>query len=137
MVSANFEIEGLDELEGKFDELTAKLGRAVLRNAFRKAGRVIEKEARLLAPKDDRDLERGIGTSVSSKPEEVTVDVGVRLRRPGAPARYYGFQELGTAHHAAHPFLRPALDNKGAEAVRVIASELVPEIRKIAAKHGL
>jgi len=125
---------GAEAIEG-FRDVSNQVRRGALRDAFRKGGRPIQKEAKVLVPKDDRDLERAIGTSVSAKDTSVKVDIGVRLRRPGGPARYaHLVEETGNAHSAPQPFLRPALDNKGAEAVRVIADDLGPALERSARK---
>ena len=131
------EIDGVRETRARLGALTRKMQRGALRNTWRKGGRVIEKKARTLAPEDEGDLKRGIGTSVKATNTELRADIGVRLRRPGAPARYYGFVELGTSRLPPRPFLRPALKSAGGEAVRKIAGELRSDINRIAAKHGL
>lgn len=137
MASFGAEIEGVEELRGKLRGLTQKMQRGALRNAFRGAGRIVEREAKTLVPVESGDLKDAIGTSVSATNTAVKVDVGVRKRQPGAPARYGRLVELGTAHSAPQPFLRPALDNKGDEAVASIARALKPEIEKAARKQGL
>lgn len=135
MASFGAEIEGVEELRGKLRGLTQKMQRGALRNAFRGAGRIVEREAKTLVPVESGDLKDAIGTSVSATTTAVKVDVGVRRRRPGSPARYAHLVELGTAHSAPQPFLRPALDNKADEAVASIARALRPEIEKAARKQ--
>jgi HK97 gp10 family phage protein len=52
------------------------------------------------------------------------------------PTRVRGFYghmvELGTSHSAAHPFLRPALDNTREEVRRAMGSSLWADIKKAA-----
>lgn len=48
---------------------------------------------------------------------KVTVGVG-----PSKNAFYGRFQEFGTTHHAAQPFLRPAVDENGDQAIGAAAS---------------
>lgn len=43
-------------------------------------------------------------------PEETPTGSTIRLYAGGEEAYYAIYQELGTRHHSAHPFLRPALD---------------------------
>jgi len=132
-------IEGVAFAQGQFKELTRSQRRAALSATFNKAGTVIQKEAAVLVPVDEGDLKRAIAKSVSSKTTSVRVDVGVKRNAKGGPARYGHIVETGSAHTAPHPFLRPALDNKGKAAVEVVAKQLGSDIdrvtRKAAAKR--
>ncbi|MGE3487912.1 MAG: HK97-gp10 family putative phage morphogenesis protein [Nitrospira sp.] len=49
---------------------------------------------------------------------KVTVGVG-----PSKNAFYGRFQEFGTGHHAAQPFLRPAVDENGDRAISAAGAE--------------
>lgn len=44
---------------------------------------------------------------------------------------FYGyFQEFGTVHHPAHPFMRPAFDAQGRRSLAVVLASLWESIRK-------
>ena len=45
-------------------------------------------------------------------------------------------QEFGTAHHGPQPFLRPAFDAKGTEALKIIEHDLGNEIMKTAQRQA-
>lgn len=134
-------IEGVEFARAQFKELQRAQRRAALRSTFNKAGTPIQKEARTLVPKAEGDLKAAIAKSVASKTDLVRVDIGVKRRAEGGPARYAHLVETGSAHHPAQPYLRPALDNAGPKAVAVIAQELTADIdrvtRKAAAKRAV
>lgn len=53
-----------------------------------------------------------------------------------APANEWGTKtEFGTAHNAASPFMRPALDTKGKEAAELLGKILMEKIQQYRAKH--
>lgn len=127
-------ITGPDAAIAGFREASNQVRRGALREAFNKGARPIRKEARVLVPKDERHLERAIAISMSAKDTSVRADVGYKRRSKGGAARYGHLVEKGTAHSAAQPHLRPALDNRGREAVRVIAGDLGPALERVAAR---
>jgi HK97 gp10 family phage protein len=49
---------------------------------------------------------------------------------PSADIHHGHLQEFGTDHHGPHPFLRPAFDEKGPEALEIIKTDLGSEIGK-------
>ena len=133
VVSATF--EGFENLSKTFDELSAKLQRAALRKTVSKAARPVRKEMKRLVPKDTRATQKGIGISVSVKSAgNVEASIGVRRKAKGRPASTVHLIEKGTIHQPAQPFMRPALDNKKGEVVKIFTSELGGEIAKVAAK---
>jgi len=54
---------------------------------------------------------------------------------PAADRFYAHLQEFGTAHHGPQPFLRPAFDAKGPEALSIIERDLGDEIMKTAKRQ--
>lgn len=133
VVSATF--EGFENLSKTFDELSAKLQRAALRKTVSRAARPVRKEMKRLVPKDTRQTQRGIGISISVKSAgNVEASIGVRRKAKGSPASTVHLIEKGTINQPAQPFMRPALDNKKDEVVKVFASDFGKEIAKVAAK---
>lgn len=54
---------------------------------------------------------------------EIAVAIG-----PSRAGFYGSFQELGTKHHAAQPFARPAFDSQGPTSLQIIASAIWREL---------
>jgi HK97 gp10 family phage protein len=73
-----------------------------VRDALEKACQITERAAKDHAPVDTGNLRRSIYHEVSLELQWVG--------RVGTNVKYGLFQELGTIHHPAHPFLRPALN---------------------------
>jgi HK97 gp10 family phage protein len=139
MASQRFQhVDGIPEARQQFRRLEAKMQRATLRNVFRKAGNVVAKEARRLAPRDEGDLRKAIAVSVSATNDRVLVDIGVRKGKTSRhqDAFYWRFIEIGTRFIAARPFLRPALSGKRDEAVAKIGGELNDEIGRVVARRN-
>ena len=65
-------------------------------------GQMGETKAKALAPVRTGNLRRSITHEVGKDGRGAYVRVGTNVR-------YAGFQELGTRHHPAQPFLRPML----------------------------
>lgn len=123
-------IHGLPRLRAQFSELKDKSQRAVLRSAIRSAARPVVKEAKLLVPVDEGDLKAGIKSSVSVK-QGGSVEALIGFEQDD----FYGrFVELGTSKMPARPFLRPALENKQDEVVKIFADAIDAQIQRVAAK---
>lgn len=122
-------IEGVAEARRKFSDLEAKAQRSVLRQAAKRAAKPVVEEAKRRAPVDssnEGDLAGSIGSKSRTRKGEIIIDVSY------GKDEFWGlYQELGTAHHAAQPFLRPALDNNEQEVVDAFAGELAKVIRKV------
>ncbi len=143
-----FRLEGVDELNRVFKKLPKKLRQSAVLNATRAGARVIRDEAKRLAPKDTGALRKGIKVITPKKAartSERLVTVGVK----GDAAFRAHFTEFGTGGgvigsgprkgqvippQSAQPFLRPAVTNKGREAIRIIAESLGDQVGVQAAK---
>jgi HK97 gp10 family phage protein len=110
----------------------------MIRDALLKAAVPIRDEARELAPVSvNRWVPKG------RTPGSGHVGKGIKIRLMRSTARYhervrigtkgklwYGiFPEMGTARAAAQPFLRPALDTKKSEALRIFSDEMWRRIK--------
>ncbi|RYD54699.1 MAG: hypothetical protein EOP83_21945, partial [Verrucomicrobiaceae bacterium] len=49
---------------------------------------------------------------------------------PDAVERYYRFQELGTKHHPAQPFLKPALEGSQGAVLDAVKRELAAGLER-------
>ncbi len=136
-------IEGLRELGAALRELGDEVSKRVIFAATLKSAAVVRARARELAPKSDRphrvgrggpvvqpgNLAAGIATKRLKQFKTGRADYEVRwkAKRKGDP--FYGlFQEFGTAHHAAQPFMRPAFDQTKEQALQTMQDTLKKRI---------
>lgn len=110
-------VKGLDELISKLKKLKGlqENKHALLAGAF-----VIEAGAKKRAPVETGFLRGSITSSETEKGAKVTV---------GANYGYY--QEFGSAHNKAQPYIRPTLDEDQDDIVKAVAIELQREIDAI------
>lgn len=138
--SKQFGMDGMSEVQKALKQLPEKLQDRALKNAMAAGMRVIRDEAKRLVPvgpgpthlKDmivvSRTVQRG------GKRRTLKGEVVLGIRDEG---RYYAhLVELGASHMDPQPFMRPALDNKAKEALRVVGPKLGKEIEKQAGKLG-
>jgi HK97 gp10 family phage protein len=135
---ADFEVQGLKELNETLQRFPAKLERNILRGAIRAGASVIVEDARRRAPVlsvlDPRRVFGALAKSirvrgVQSKNGALVggvfaggvADVGRGKGKIQADAFYARFVEFGTAKMAARPFLRPAIDSKTPAAIDATA----------------
>lgn len=157
---ATFKVSGLKELDAALGELAKATASAVGKRVLMKAAQPIVDEAKRLVPENTGRLKQGI-VATTKKPRghaskaafaaamragATRAQAGAAQRafnrdNPGALAEafvqtgrgfYAQFQEFGTQNHPPHPFMRPALEAKGEEAINIIAAEMRPEIDKAA-----
>jgi HK97 gp10 family phage protein len=161
-LSTSYRIEGLSQLKAKLASLEKSVRREVMREAGLHALDMIADEARTLCPTGATGKLRAsirVGVPVSAKAAslagirqkyfiagaEVTGATGESATHTrvymgaghGALGEVYysHFVEYGTVKMAAQPFMRPAVDQKGAAALRDLAFFFEVAIRK-AAKSG-
>lgn len=143
-------IQGLAELALRLDQLPDKLAKNVLVGAVRAAGRVMQKEARKLAPiaAVPHALRQKKGEKITVQPgwlrknislwrvrdrktaHSVEFKMGLRAPNKG-PLAYYGlFVERGTRKAKAQPYMRPAFDTQKEAAIDAMKKYLSGRIDK-------
>ncbi len=140
MSSFKYKIEGAKELDSALKALGRKLETRIAKAAVRAGATVIAKQARIYAPVGDTGtLKRSIKVVTRSKRTgdavaSVVTRSGKRWTSRGMNAWYAGKVEFGAAGNnlAAKPFLRPALDSKGKEAVKKMSDVIQKRIAKLA-----
>ncbi len=90
--------------------------------AEKKGLQVIADEAVILVSVDTGDLQSTIRVEVDG---EV-----VQLTAGGGDVDYPWFVELGTSKMSAQPYIRPAIDSKERESVKIIANDLESQMRR-------
>ena len=125
-MNVSFKFEGGTELAAALDELSTRVQRKVMREVLLEAAEPIRKAASSLAPvgPEDPHIRQNIITSVakSSIYLDLRTEVAAVAIGPQGGKEGFGYglpQELGTIHHAAHPFMRPAFDTAQGEALRI------------------
>lgn len=125
---------GAAEISKVMKKLPATMSEKVLVTALRAGARPIVKEARALVPRRTGELRKSITVRKPNK----------KQRRLGAGLIVIGFKtptsrrahltEFGTSTTAAHPFMRPAVDNKRDEFLAAVAAKLGVAIERAAKK---
>lgn len=145
-------VVGAKEIENLLKRLPERVAKNVTTGALRAGAAVIARQARANvrnSPSIDSGLlVRNITSRARkrSKKGSAVVSVGVARKtamvvRKGrekavkvSPARYAHLVEFGTEHSPAEPFLRPALDEKGDEAIARIGAAMGKGIEREARK---
>lgn len=138
MGDKQFGMEGMSELNKALKKLPDKLADRAVKNAMAAGARVVRNEARRLVPvgpgpthlKDMIVVSRTVQRGGRRRTLKGQVVLGIRDE-----GRFYAhLVEYGASHMAAHPFMRPALDNTHEAAIRVIGPKLGSEVEKQARK---
>jgi HK97 gp10 family phage protein len=149
-MATRIEIRGFKELRNRARKLDGKLQKRVYGAAVRAGGKVLVDAAKAAVPVRTGAVKRSLVHRASSKPSKglfgvkVTVKGGgmssgrVARRRgvkgkdyqPDAVERYYRFTELGTKHHPAQPYLKPALEGKAGEVLKVVKEALAAGLER-------
>jgi len=134
---ADFEVQGLKELNERLQQLPVKLERNILRGAIRAGAQTIVQAAKQLCPVGDPSGEnvrlyggyRGAlrdsihARGVQSKNGMIIGGVSVGgTSKKGTDTFYARFIEFGTSKMTARPFLRPAIDSKTPAAIDATAA---------------
>lgn len=138
----SMQLKGLNSLQAQLSEFGAIAAAKALSRAARRAFLPVLEAAVSMAPIDTGDLRASIRiTVVKPKSGDAAVVVGLRFAKvplvPGKlpPARRWHFIEFGTAFIAAHPFLRPALDQNAKKVTDLLQAELNKEIGRLRSKR--
>jgi HK97 gp10 family phage protein len=159
MSSSDFEVKGLVELKRALDDLPNKIQNNIMRGAMRAGAKVLAEEAARNIHSVSGTLADSIRVSTRMKGDTVVgrVVVGDKGKKGRASAFYARFVEFGTAAHVIKarapnrmlavgvaqvqhpgarkkPFLRPALDSKGRDAVEAMREYVR---RRLSTKHGI
>lgn len=151
-------LEGVDALNKALAEATKQIRTKAVRSALRKAGQVISKEAKQAAPvlsaptktRKPGTVKKAIAVRASKFARQAGnegVFINVRplrgsrqktlgkagAKNPNDPF-YWRFLEFGTAKMKARPFLSPAAESKGNEAIKTFMDSVIPQIEKLNAK---
>lgn len=127
-VKASFDVEGLKELHTQLALLEENARRGFQREAMKAAMRPVINAARRYARRRTGKGAKSIRGRIITKGGYVEGRISFSKKH-----FYMRFQETGTRHHAASPFLRPALDTQAQAAIEAFKqrmSSLVEEATK-------
>jgi len=144
MSSFSFNIQGAKELDNALKSLGIELETKIARSAVRAGAVVIKDRAVELAPISEEEghsgtLKRSIQVVMRSKKvgdavASVVTRAGKKYNTKGMNAWYAGMIEFGTKHRRATPFMRPALDSQGQNAVKRMSEVIQKRIAFFARK---
>lgn len=142
----SMQMTGWKELGARLRALPDAYTRTIVIDALKEAAEPMRARMAQLAPREPGapDLADNIGISVANRlgdvgggrwearhDEEHAVAVG-----PTKDFFYGLFQEYGTVHHRAQPFMRPAFDSESGKALTILTQELWKPLRDKAASTG-
>jgi len=114
-------------LAANLSRLSTRLSRRILTESLREAAEPMRKTMSVLAPHEPGkpDLRDTMSISLSRGQDRNEVAVAIGPTRAG----FYGsFQELGTKHHGAQPFARPAFDRNIEAGLQILAASIWREL---------
>lgn len=132
-----YEFSGFRSVAKELEELDVDIRKKVAKSALRKGAKPIRDTAISLAPIRSGTLRNAIRIGVLPKGTYGDAALGVIVRSgkkwqsKGQDAWYAPFIEYGTVKQNPQPFLRPALDWRGAEAIQLVAKGISERIAKI------
>ena len=129
----DFRIEGAEELEKVLKLLPKELEKKALDSAFKAGANIVAQDAKGRVPVDTGELRDAIVVrKARSRQRSKGIIAVVGIKKP--TSRRAHLTEFGTKNAAAKPFLRPAIDIKGQDAIAVIGRKLKENIEKTATK---
>lgn len=124
----------VSEIVMELEKLEKKIQKKLVRKAMREGAKVLLEEARARVPVRTGNLKKSLGINTRTKKGNVIMYVSPRRGKGVKYDGFYGqYVELGhvlkrkgkvIGHVPPHPFLRPAFEAKGEEAVRVFSKTL-------------
>src|SRR5262245_45423658 len=123
------DMKGLDQVLRALAALPEAVRLNVLADACMDGAEVIRDGASARAPRKTGQLAGDIQIDVELLPEGARAKIG-----PSKKSFYGLFQERGTKHQRAYPFLRPALDEDGPKAQQVMERRILAGIEAEATK---
>lgn len=125
--------EGGQELAANLADLSTRMQKGILLEALKQGGEPIRAHAAGNAPRSDEPPHVGdhiVVGSVRSKGSGASVAIGPSRDFEERANIYPIMQEVGTVHHEPQPFLRPAFDSRGQQALGVIKQGIWFELLK-------
>lgn len=116
-------VEGMNALQAQLQKLEYSMQRTALLEAAKAGGDILAEEAKRLAPRDTG----GMADSIKARPLQRESDIheGTVTVGPTKKFFYWLFQEKGTTHHRAQPFMEPALATTKPRIIQAMKDKLL------------
>lgn len=149
MISTSLDFSGLADIAKDLETLSRAENNKVLRDATRAGAQVLKEEVENLAPVKTGKMKKNVVvvTQKGRRRGEITSGVHIRVVNPDTGnsdntmkadnprnAFYWRFVELGTSSMPAHPFVRPAFDNRQEEATQAALVRMNRAVDEVLAK---
>lgn len=127
-------VTGMQDILKKLKTLPERVQKNVLTGGIRAGAAAIAKEAKAKVPKSSGELKKSIGVVKRKSRDKTIVSFTVAPRLKKDHGFLAHFHEFGTSTMAATPFMRPAYESRGAEAIDVTKQYMTKRIDKEVAK---
>ena len=118
-------VDGADELARLLRGLDKKLRTKAYRAALTAGADIVLKAAKANVPVDTGNLKKSLAKQVRVTRRAHVARIGWRQGKGAKNDGFYGHMvEYGTAHSAARPFMRPALDENEHAVVKAYGDEI-------------
>jgi len=114
-------VQGAERIAAKFATAAAVVPAKAVPSGLDKAGLLVLRRAKQKAPVDTGNLRASI-----NKPPATPSGVEVI-----SPAEYSVYQEMGTYKMAAHPYMRPALDESSDQIQEILGHSVITTIQGV------
>lgn len=134
-MSYDFKSSGFDRLDRQLAAMARGIPEDKMRDALHQGGQVVVEEAKRLAPYDTGRLRDSIrvtddreGLLYGKLNAGLSVYIGPVGAMEDGDVYYAKFQEFGTIHMQATPYMRPAIASKRPEAEKLVLTILVQDV---------
>jgi HK97 gp10 family phage protein len=131
-VKFSFSVDGVEDVVRKLQSLTPKLQAQALRKATREGAKVIQREAKALAPVQTGALRDSIKVKAGKRKKgRISTLIQVGQGDFKGDTFYGAMVEYGTRRMPARPFMTPAYESKGNAAKNVAVAEIERALERI------
>ena len=123
-------ISGQKEVDWALDVLSKSMPRPFLKGVMLGAAKPLVKSMKRNVRKDTGELKKGVKARVKKRLRKIVV-----VKVGPSKDQFWGmFQEFGTAHHGAHPWMRPAWEENADQMLQYIVAALATQLNREAKK---
>lgn len=121
---------GAASLDKLLEGLPKKVANKILRDALRKAGKIVQAEAKARAPVDEGELKRSITVRKGKRKRKGSQSVVIFPDQNKFKDDFHGpYVEYGTSDTPAQPFMRPAFEATKDQALAIVRSDVIAGVQ--------